>query len=239
MSGAGWRQFAANEILTSTNVQNYLQDQAVMRFASATARNSAITAPTQGMTAYLDDTGLTTQYFSAGTGGRATAGWYAIGTQLIKAVAIGSGVSSVTVSNCFSADFDLYRAVIVGGVASTSTGQYLKFGSTTTGYYSVRTASAYSDGSAGAVQYVSNGSAFFNLGMSNTNGISFDVNIVAPFSAERTRISGPYVAINTSGGVAGTYGGFLDDTNSYTSLTLTPGSGTYTGGTLYVYGIGK
>jgi hypothetical protein len=32
--------------------------------------------------------------------------------------------------------------------------------------------------------------------------------------------------------------GFLNDANSYTAFTLTTGSGTITGGTIYVYGYG-
>lgn len=55
MAGAGRRTFAAGELLTSSNVQNYLMDQAVMVFSSAAARTSAIAVPTEGMTSYLTD----------------------------------------------------------------------------------------------------------------------------------------------------------------------------------------
>lgn len=57
MAGSGRRTFAAGEVLTASNVMNYLQDQAVMVFAGTAARGSAIgTAVAEGMVSYLKDT---------------------------------------------------------------------------------------------------------------------------------------------------------------------------------------
>ena len=42
MAGAGYRTFASGEVLTSTNVQTYLMDQAVQVYAGTAARASAI-----------------------------------------------------------------------------------------------------------------------------------------------------------------------------------------------------
>ena len=55
MAGAGFRTFAVGEVLTATNVNTYLMQQAVMVFATAAARSSAITAPSEGMVTYLSD----------------------------------------------------------------------------------------------------------------------------------------------------------------------------------------
>lgn len=55
MAGAGRRTFASGEVLTSANIQNYLQDQAIMVFASSAARTTAIPTPTDGMFSYLTD----------------------------------------------------------------------------------------------------------------------------------------------------------------------------------------
>lgn len=55
MAGAGWRDFVPGEVLTAANVQDYLQDQAVMVFASAAARTSGLASPTKGMVSYLSD----------------------------------------------------------------------------------------------------------------------------------------------------------------------------------------
>src|SRR6056297_3554252 len=56
MAGAGKKQFAVNEVLSAADVNNYLMDQSVMRFADTTARSSAIGTPSEGMVSYLDDT---------------------------------------------------------------------------------------------------------------------------------------------------------------------------------------
>jgi hypothetical protein len=55
MAGLGYRAFTGGSVITAAQVQGYLQDQAVMKFASATARDAAITSPTEGMVCYLAD----------------------------------------------------------------------------------------------------------------------------------------------------------------------------------------
>jgi hypothetical protein len=59
-----------------------------------------------------------------------------------------------------------------------------------------------------------------------------------PFSADQTWFAASYVYINTSGQTMNG-GGILDNTTSYTAFTMAPGSGTFTGGTIYVYGYAK
>jgi hypothetical protein len=57
MAGLGRKVFAPGEVLTATNVQNYLMDQAVQVYAGTAARGSAIgTATTDGMVTWLQDT---------------------------------------------------------------------------------------------------------------------------------------------------------------------------------------
>jgi len=56
MAGAGYRTFSAGEVLTAANVQTYLMDQAIPVFASSTARDAAITSPSEGQFAFLKDT---------------------------------------------------------------------------------------------------------------------------------------------------------------------------------------
>ena len=56
MAGLGRKVFTAGDVLTASDVQNYLMDQTVMNFAGTAARSSAIATPTQGMVTYRDDT---------------------------------------------------------------------------------------------------------------------------------------------------------------------------------------
>jgi len=87
--GSGFRTFASGEVLTASNVQNYLMDQAVMVFAGTAARASALPSPEVGMTAYSTATGLqvyngtawvdVSTGYGSGTGGSGTAVGTAIG----------------------------------------------------------------------------------------------------------------------------------------------------------------
>lgn len=61
MAGAGAKLFTSGSVLTAAQVNTYLMDQAVMRFASAAARTAAFGGagePTlaEGMMSYLIDT---------------------------------------------------------------------------------------------------------------------------------------------------------------------------------------
>lgn len=56
MAGAGFRTFVDGEVLTAAQVNTYLMQQAVMVFADASARSTAIAAPSEGMVTYLTGT---------------------------------------------------------------------------------------------------------------------------------------------------------------------------------------
>ena len=52
--GSGFTTFTAGNVLSASEVNNYLMEQSVMVFATTGARDSAITAPEAGMTAYIN-----------------------------------------------------------------------------------------------------------------------------------------------------------------------------------------
>jgi len=56
LAGLGRKEFNSGDILLASEVQGYLQDQAVMVFDDATARGSAIPSPSEGMLTYNKDT---------------------------------------------------------------------------------------------------------------------------------------------------------------------------------------
>jgi len=56
MAGAGFKTFTAGSILTASEVNTYLMEQSTMVFATTTARDAAITAPSEGMQCYITDT---------------------------------------------------------------------------------------------------------------------------------------------------------------------------------------
>ena len=59
----GYHDFVAAEVLTAANLEDYCQNQAVMRFASSATRDSALTSvKSEGMTAFLEDSNTLTIY---------------------------------------------------------------------------------------------------------------------------------------------------------------------------------
>jgi len=67
--------FTNGDVLPASDVNTYLMNQAVMTFATSTARASALTAPVQGMVTYLEDddafeywNGTSYEPFGAGSG---------------------------------------------------------------------------------------------------------------------------------------------------------------------------
>ena len=52
---SGYRTWTPGEVITASNVQGYLQDQAVMVFASDAVRSTAIVVPTEGMLSWVED----------------------------------------------------------------------------------------------------------------------------------------------------------------------------------------
>jgi hypothetical protein len=228
MAGLGRKIFTAGDVLTASDVQNYLMDQTVMNFAGTAARSSAIATPTQGMVSYRDDIDNLELY-------NGSAWVSASGLQLIKKQTIGSAVSSVTVTGAFSATYENYVIKVSGGVGSTSAASIgLQIGSSTTLYALGAAFAPFSTGTPGAYSNATNTSSFINIGSSGTNYQVFDVNVNSPFLARFTTVSSNYPY--TGGAVY--YAGILSDTTSHTAFTLTAASGTMTGGTIYVYGLG-
>ena len=160
----------------------------------------------------------------------------AVGSWLIKKQTIGTAVSSVEVTGAFSADYENYRIVVSGGVASTALGLNLTLGATVTGYYYAWVGYTY----AGATNNSNSGgaaTAFTSVGAGSTTTLQLDVTLCNPFTAKNSVVYGQYLLADTASGLTRTYGGHLANTTSYTAFTLTTSTGNITGGTIYVYGL--
>ncbi len=60
---SGYKAWTPGDIIAANDVQNFLQDQTVMVFASNSVRSTAIPVPTEGMLTWLED-GDKYQYYS-------------------------------------------------------------------------------------------------------------------------------------------------------------------------------
>lgn len=96
---SGFKTFATGEVLTASDVNNYLMEQSICVFADATARDAAITSPEDGQFVFL--TGSTTLQFY-------NSGWTNfIGEGDITGVTAGDGLSGGGTSGAVTLDLDL------------------------------------------------------------------------------------------------------------------------------------
>lgn len=148
-------------------------------------------------------------------------------------VTIGSANTSITVDNAFSSLYNSYKIIASGSVGSAQDTMGLTLGASATGYYYAIPASLYGSGAITATGlFASNTGAFYRAGTINTNGINFNVELVNPFLATHTYITGSYVSNDR----AGQLNGYHAVATSYSSFTINPSSASMTGGSIRVYG---
>jgi hypothetical protein len=223
--------FSAGQVLTAAQMTEV--NTGIPVFATTTTRDAAFGGTgekvlAEGQFAYIEASN-TTQYYDG-------AAWQTLvvgGLTLIKSQTIGSGVSTVTVSDVFSASYDNYKIIISGGAGSGSADCYLQLGSTTTGYYGSMIYCAFNSSTPQAAS-AGNNSANWNFAAAlTTDSIHANIDLFSPFANDWTKInSWSYNFATTAGQMMGN----LQNTTSYTSFTLGVTGQTVTGGTIRVYG---
>jgi hypothetical protein len=158
-----------------------------------------------------------------------------IGSWLVKEQVVGTTVSAVTVTDAFTADYDSYRVVWTGGIASTSNNARLTFGAIATGYYAAWQDINYGSGATNVVR--DNNAAYFSFaGIAQTTLVSCDFVVNGPNLLFPTTFYSMVPNPSTSGGsLIGS--GYNTSALAHTSFTLTASTGTFTGGTIRVYGL--
>ena len=153
------------------------------------------------------------------------------GLVLLKTQTVGSAVASVTVTDAFSSTYDAYRIQIFGINGSTVTDMKFTLGSTSTGYYGSYYYDLFNGSVTGTARY--NNAANTQVGGVGTSAeqnAHFD--IFNPNKTARTSWSGNWYG----NGYSGWFSGVVDNATAYTAFTLTPVAGTFTGGTIKVFG---
>lgn len=161
------------------------------------------------------------------------------GLNLITSVNVGSAVSSVTVSNCFSSTYDNYKIMYSNGDVSTSNGDLrLSLSGITTGYGN-SWLRAYSVSSTVSNGYTGAGASSWLL----TQAVHvdaqpvFDVDILGPYLTQYSFLKG--WAYSYWQDAQQLLGGIVTSTSSATGFTVTGSGTTITGGTISVYGYKK
>jgi hypothetical protein len=154
----------------------------------------------------------------------------------VKAVTIGTTVSSVAVTSAFSSTYDNYLVMIDHNSGSNSGSVTLRLGSTATGYVgNVIYMSAASSAVTG-LNYT-NEAQIFSHTINATNGGSAQIFFNRPNVAKRTSVMTKGTGFNTSGTSFNITQMFADNDTQYTDFTITAVTGTFTGGTIRVYGL--
>lgn len=118
MAGAGYKLFNTGDVLTAAQVNTYLQEQAVMRFASAAARTTALASVlAEGMVSYLQDTDAVevyngTAWVSIGSSGDITG--VTTGTDSGLTGGVTSGTADLKLQLQFNAQTGTSYTLVVG-----------------------------------------------------------------------------------------------------------------------------
>jgi hypothetical protein len=129
MAGAGYKDFVDGDILTATQVDTYLMQQAVMVFDDASARTTALSGViAEGMITYLKDVNAVEKY--DGTS------WSAIGVGDIEGVVAGIGLTGGGSSGTVTLDLDTASVYVVPSQSGQS-GKFLTTNGTSSSWATV------------------------------------------------------------------------------------------------------
>ena len=156
-------------------------------------------------------------------------------------ITIGNGNTNVRINNAFSADYDFYKIIFSGGGMTGDIAIQMRMGTgtPTTGYYWSSVLGRY-DNLGSLAGGGTNVGLWAGVGFGSTTGILCEVEVTNPFTAHRTGIKAQHWDTRTGGGTGyGVTGGHLADTTSYTDCQFIASSGSFTGGSIRVYGYRK
>lgn len=151
-------------------------------------------------------------------------------------ITLGNGNTSVTVNNAFSSNFHGYLIKATNGAGSVPANVSLQLGNSVTGYFA--------GGNVWSVTGVSsnipdnNAASFTRAGQMTAAAFNLNVMLNNPQLAKHTQIVFDYNIYDATSGTTNFGGGTGTHAvaTSYTSFTLTPGSGSFSSGTIRVYG---
>lgn len=160
------------------------------------------------------------------------------GLRFIKSQAVGTAVPNVSVTGAFSATFDDYKILYVGGASSVSSPYlYLSLNGITTGYFTSGTFQSLVSATVNTFNFPA--TTVFYAGAMGQVRTRFECDLTDPFNAIPTEFNSKWANYDNTSSTTGTAGGTNVASTSATGFTLAPASGTITGGTIYVYGYGK
>jgi hypothetical protein len=162
------------------------------------------------------------------------------GLVYIKEQAVGSGVASVLVTSAFTSAYQNYKIIYTGGSGSGTHSIGLRFGigatMTITNYFGV---AAFQNLGASAWQQVQDNASNVanNVGGGGTSHTIMSIDVYNPQFVANTYFQGPFFQSDYGRFGICSYGQL--SSTQFTSFTLYALPGTFTGGTIYIYGYRK
>jgi hypothetical protein len=226
-AGLGFKTFTTGEVLTAADTNGYLM-QGILVFASAAARDSAITSPQEGQACYLKDTNEVLTYSGSA--------WVAVGgagggMTLLSTTSL-SGTST-TVSSISQSYTDL---LVIVNNPYVNTGDALRIDPNSTNSISnwsgVYTQTPYTDNTMYSVHNMPTSSTVTNAVGVLINQYS-NTSYAKPFSYSGN-FNGTGSPIRTVN-----YGGAIVTASGISSLKFTTvgGTSTFSGGQVLIYGV--
>jgi hypothetical protein len=158
----------------------------------------------------------------------------AVGLWLVKTQTVGTGVSSVTVTGAFSADYDAYK-IVATNVTTTGNGIVsFGLGGITTGWYGNLIYANFLSGAVASFGW-NNAANVSHAGGTQSQGLMLNIEIQNPFLAKAKFMNSIFV----DNANAGTVQVQNNQTTSATSFSIGANAGTLTGGQINVYGFKK
>ena len=125
MAGAGFKVYATGDLITASDFNTFIQEQVVMVFADSSARDSAVSSPSEGMFCFLKDSD-TLQFYSGSSWTSFIGEGDITGVTITTSATSGvSGGASAT-SGAFSSTLTIVPAQATSGTVAT--GDIILFG---------------------------------------------------------------------------------------------------------------
>ena len=243
--GSGFRTFTAGEVLTASNVQNYLMDQSVMVFGGSAARSSAIGTANfeEGMVSYLTDTDKVEAY--NGTNWVSVAPTTTQGLTLINTTSF-SGVAAASLpASTFTTAYTNYRILVdlTSATADNTVNLRLRSGGSdiATGTIYVYALNGHNSAGGNDPTASTGANQLFIAEMDTGSASEYTASIIElfnPMTASKRKIGfvqSYYTNQAASAFISRTGGCFFNTTTACDSLSLIPTAGNFTG-VIRVYG---
>ena len=232
MAGLGRKIFNSGDILLASEVQGYLQDQAVMVFDDSATRATAIGTAnfSEGMVTYTkDDDAIQVYDGSDFVGVGSDSGLIHINTTSF------TSSSSESFNNVFSATYDNYK-ILLQNVMGSSVENHFRLRANgldnTTNIYTTQRLTA-NNTTINATRTAAGGFAL--LGASEASGTSFVIELFDPFN---TQIPQMQSISNSDGHLFEAKFSRINSSSSFDGFTIFPASSTFTG-QISIYGYRK